>query len=57
MDAEFIKDKTLYTLHTGLPVFLTETKITFFNTTENRTARVKIYQANFILFGVISLQT
>ena len=28
----------------------------FFDTTENLTARVKTFQANFILFGFISFQ-
>ena len=28
-------NKTLYTAYTGLPVFLTEAKINFFDTTEN----------------------
>ena len=48
--APFEQNKTLPTVYAGLPVFLTEAKMNFFtiDTTENLTARVEPYQANFI---------
>ena len=49
-------NKTLHTVRAGFPVFLTEANMNFFDTTENLTARVEIYQASFILFRVISSQ-
>ena len=43
--------KKLHTAYTRLPVFPTEAsvKMNFFDTTENLSARVEIYQANFKL--------
>ena len=49
-----IHNRTLYRVYTGLPVFLTLTQRR--SVYSFLAARLKIYQANFILFGIISAQ-